>query len=149
LACLLPGFKIVCALRALIVALDTKRYSPLSMLSLHFPDQGPSAGGPEIAHDGFSATDLIALGKVHAAAITGHFWRRAQLASNEFAHYLAVWGPKTRDTDPPGLALARFKKTGTYVLTIGVTIVASGKSLGDVLPALASRFDAAVPAGWP
>jgi hypothetical protein len=115
---------------------------------VHLPDRGPSTGGPEVAPDGFSATGLFALGKVHAAAITGHFWRRAQLTSNEFAHYLAIWGPKTRDTNPLGLVLARFKKTGTYVLMIGATIVASGKSLSDVLPSLASRFDAAGPSGW-
>jgi hypothetical protein len=34
------------------------------------------------------------------------------------------------------LALARFKKTGTYMLMIGTTIVASGRRLRDVLPAL-------------
>lgn len=131
------------------VALNTKHYLRLGMLRLHLLDQGPNTGGSEVARDGFSATDLVALSKVHAAAITRHFWRRAQLASNEFAHYLAIWGPKTRDTDPPGLVLARFKKTGTYVLMIGATIVASGKGLGDVLPSLASRFDAALPSERP
>jgi hypothetical protein len=125
---------------------DTK-----SMFKLHLPDQIPATGGHEVAaRGGFTEADLIALVNVHATAITRHFWGRARLISNEFAHYLAVWGPKTPDSAPPSLALARFKKTGTYVLTIGTTVVATGKSLDDVLPALASGFAAAmVPAAPP
>jgi hypothetical protein len=88
------------------------------------------------ARGGFTAADLVALGELHAAS--GHLWGRGQLVSNEFAHFLAVWRPEAGLGDPPRLALARFKKTGTYSLIIGTTVVASGKRLSDVLPALLS-----------
>jgi hypothetical protein len=114
------------------------------MFKLHVADPIATTDRPGItASDGFTAADLIALGEVHAAAITRRLWSRGQLVSNEFTHYLAAWGPDTHAADPPALALARFKKTGTYVLTIGTTVVASGKSLSDVLPALSSRIDEA------
>ena len=88
------------------------------------------------ARGGFTAADLVALGELHAAS--GYLWGRGQLVSNEFAHFLAVWRPEAGLGDPPRLALARFKKTGTYSLIIGTTVVASGKRLSDVLPALLS-----------
>jgi hypothetical protein len=83
---------------------------------------------------GFTAADLMALGEIRAT--TRHLWGRDQLVANEFAHYLAVWRPEAGLADPPALALARFKKTGTYMLMIGTTVVATGKRLSDVLPAL-------------
>ena len=85
---------------------------------------------------GFTAADLISLGEVEATAITRHIWGRAQFVSNEFAHYLAAWSTGASTPEPPALAVARFKKTGTYMLMIGTTVVASGRSLSDVLPAL-------------
>jgi hypothetical protein len=111
------------------------------MFKLHVADQISIPNGlAASASDGFTTTDLVALREVHATAIALRLWGHGQLVANEFAHYLAVWGPATRAAVPPVLALARFKKTGTYVLTIGSTFVASGKSLADVLPALSSRF---------
>jgi hypothetical protein len=103
------------------------------MLKLHDASRSrpPLAGG-----GGFTTADLIALDEVRFAAIARQIWGRAQLVSNEFAHYLAIWRPGAGVAEPPGLALARFRKTGTYMLMIGATVVASGKSLRDVLPAL-------------
>jgi hypothetical protein len=86
--------------------------------------------------DGFTAADLLALGEVQATAMARHLWGRGQLIANEFAHYLAIWSHGAGPAEPPMLALARFKKTGTYMLMIGTTIVASGRRLRDVLPAL-------------
>jgi hypothetical protein len=112
------------------------------MLKLHDVDRIPVTKGLTVAaSEGFATGDLIALGEVHVAAIARQLWSRGQLVANEFAHYLAVWGLQTGAADPPALALVRFKKTGTYVLTIGTTVVASGKRLEDVLPALFCRFE--------
>jgi hypothetical protein len=86
--------------------------------------------------DGFTAADLLALGEVQAMAMARQLWGRGQLIANEFAHYLAVWSLAAGAAEPPMLALARFRKTGTYMLMIGTTIVASGRRLSDVLPAL-------------
>jgi hypothetical protein len=121
------------------------------MFNLHGADHiHVTEGGTVKASGGFTAADLIALGELHATATARHLWSRGEFVSNEFAHYLAVWGPQTDAADPPALALARFKKTGTYALTIGTTVVASGKSLSDVLPALSSGFgdDAAATSRW-
>lgn len=85
------------------------------------------------AGTGFTAADLTALGQVQAAP--RHLWGRDQLIANEFAHHLAVWRPEAGIADPPASALARFKNTGTYMM-IGTTVVATGKRLSDVLPAL-------------
>jgi hypothetical protein len=90
------------------------------------------------ATSGFTAQDLAALGEIHSSALARRVWTRSQIISNEFSQYLAVWGPGNGAEEPPALVLARFKKTGTYVLTVGSTIVASGRSLGTVLPALAA-----------
>jgi hypothetical protein len=112
------------------------------MFKLRDVDHMPIANGLAVAASaGFTPADLIALSEVHAAAVARRVWGRGQLVANEFADYLAVWGPQTGGADPPALALARFKRTGTYVLTIGMTVVAGGKRLEDVLPALSAGFD--------
>ena len=119
------------------VASDSQRSLWVSMFKLHDVDRTSNTNGfPVAASDGFTTADLIALGEIHTTAIARRVWGRGQFVVNDFAHYLAVWGPRTGAADPPALALARFKQTGTYVLTIGTTVVASGKRLEDVLPAL-------------
>ena len=136
----------MCAPRALASPRTAHTLPRVSMFKLHVADHIQITDRPSItASGGFTAADLVALGEIHAAAMTRRRWSRGQLVSNEFTHYLAAWGPQTGAVDPPALALARFKKTGTYVLTIGTTVVATGKSLNDVLPALSSRIDAATP----
>jgi len=120
------------------------------MFKLHVAEHTPPTDHHAITTGaGFTAGDLVTLGEVHAAAIARRLWSRGQLVSNEFTHYLAAWGPQTGAADPPGLALARFKKTGTYVLTIGTTVVATGQRLEDVLPALSVGLGEAATARLP
>jgi len=120
------------------------------MFKLHDVDRTSNTNGfPVAAGDGFTTADLIALGEIHTTAIARRVWSRGQLVANEFAHYLAVWGPRTGAADPPALALARFKRTGTYVLTIGTTVVATGQRLEDVLPALSVGLGEAATARSP
>ena len=110
------------------------------MFNLHNVDRIPSINSPAVAaSDGFAIADLAALGEVQANAIARQLWGRGQLVANEFAHYLAVWRPQAGASDPPALALARFKKTGTYVLTIGTTVVASGKEFGGRVAGVSGR----------
>jgi hypothetical protein len=111
------------------------------MFNSHVSESIPATGSRPAGRTGFTVADLVVLDEIHATAVTRRWWSRSHLVENEFAHYLAAWGPETGTADPPALVLARFRKTGTYALTIGSTVVASGKSLGDVLPALSSRFD--------
>jgi hypothetical protein len=88
------------------------------------------------AESGFTASDLVALNELHTVAAARRQWSRAQLVSQEFAQYLAVWGADAGTDGPPAIVVARFKRTGTYALMIGSMIVASGAALGAVLPAL-------------
>jgi hypothetical protein len=98
--------------------------------------------GPAVASSGgFTAADLVLLGRVRAAAMARQIWSREQFVANEFAHYLAVWGPGAGAADPPSLVLARFKRTGTYALTMGTILIASGRSLAEVVRAIMSGFD--------
>jgi hypothetical protein len=88
---------------------------------------------------GFTADDLHMLLDVQAAAMLRGAWGRGALNANVFADYLAMWSPDAGgETDPTVLVLARFKRTGTYLLTVASTVVASGRSLRDLLPALSS-----------
>jgi hypothetical protein len=103
---------------------------------------GPGAFGEQsIGEDrGFTAADLVQLGEVQAAALARRLWRRGEFVADGFAHYLAAWTGEAA-SGPPLLVLARFRRTGTYALTLGTTVVANGRRLADVLPALRHCLD--------
>src|SRR6266478_9566030 len=67
---------------------------------------------------GFTATDLAALNDLGAAALGQRRWSRCQVVHEQFADYLAAWAIDAGRSDPPKLTIARFKRTGTYALTI-------------------------------
>jgi hypothetical protein len=94
------------------------------------------ASDPTPSVRGFSAADLALLNEVRSAGLARNRWTRAQIITDSFVDYLAAWDPQSDETDPPTLAIARFKRTGTYVLTVGTLVVATARTLGDVLPAL-------------
>jgi hypothetical protein len=102
---------------------------------------------PIAAGSGFTAADLAALNELHAVAAARRLWSRAQVVSQEFAQYLAIWGADGGVDSPPAIVLARFKKTGTYAVMIGSMIVASGNALGTVLPVLLSGVKEGATAG--
>jgi len=96
-----------------------------------------SAAAGLLGAKGFSSEDVKLLQEAHKKGIANRGWGRAQFAANAFAHYLAIWDGATSDREPPTLSIVRFDKTGTYALLVHGKIVANGRTLGAILPALA------------
>jgi hypothetical protein len=90
---------------------------------------------PDVA-SGFSSTDLAALEDLGAAALGQRRWSRWQIVHDQFADYLAAWAIDAGGSEPPKLTIARFKRTGTYALTIGPLVVATAPGLNKILPAI-------------
>jgi hypothetical protein len=84
---------------------------------------------------GFTNEDMKALQETHRRGVADRGWGPAQFVVNEFSHYLAIWDAGAENA-PPNLSIIRFSKTGTYALLINDQIVATGTTLGAVLPAL-------------
>jgi hypothetical protein len=90
---------------------------------------------------GFTNTDLDTLNGLRASALAGHQWGRAQIVQTPYADYMAAWGHNAGSEAPPSLTIARFKRTGTYALTIGETIIGTGPNLGNLIPAVRHRLN--------
>jgi hypothetical protein len=104
-----------------------------------------AAVGTLLDAKGFSSEDVRLLQEAHQKGIATRGWGRAQFATNAFSHYLAIWAGATTDREPPTLSIVRFDKTGTYALLVHGKIVANGKTLGAILPALAVAAAASTP----
>jgi len=98
---------------------------------------GPAAVGMLLGTHGFTSGDLKLLKEAHQTGVAHRGWGRAQLASNYFSHYLAIWDGARAEHEPPTLVIVRFINTGTYALLVRGKIVTSGKTLDAILPALA------------
>jgi hypothetical protein len=85
------------------------------------------------AASGFTPTDLAALNDLSAVALGQQWWSRCQVVHEPFVDYLAAWAMDAGHSEPPHLAIARFKRTGTYALTIGALVVATAPSLSKIL----------------
>jgi hypothetical protein len=94
--------------------------------------------------DGFSTSDLATLARVQAERVRNRIWGRVQLVQDGPADFLAVWDPLADDGDAPMLAIARFKRTGTYAVSRGDYLVTTGRTLEEVINTLASKQDPAV-----
>ncbi len=88
---------------------------------------------------GFTDHDLATLNRLSADQLAQHRWGHAQMVHESFADYLAVWNAGAGRTDPPNLTIARFKRTGTYALTVGGLVVTTAASLSNVLPPSTDR----------
>jgi hypothetical protein len=85
---------------------------------------------------GFTPTDLAALSALRSVALKQQHWSRAQIVHAPHADYLAAWHMNTGHVDSPNLAIARFKRTGTYVLTIDSLVIGVASSLSKILPTI-------------
>jgi hypothetical protein len=97
------------------------------------PSTAEIAGHPA---SGFTPTDLAALNELSVAALGQQRWSRCQVVHEPFADYLAAWAVDAGHSEPPHLAIARFKRTGTYALTVGQVVVATAPSLSKILTAI-------------
>ena len=84
---------------------------------------------------GFTEFDLATLNRFSAAQVAERRWSRAHVVHGPFADFLAAWRVESTDAELPHLTIARFRRTGTYALTIGESVVATASTLGNVLPA--------------
>ena len=98
--------------------------------------QAPTADATGHPASGFTPTDLAALNDLSAAALGQQRWSKCKVIHEPFADYLAAWAIDAGNSEPPNLAIARFKRTGTYALTIGTLVVATSPSLNKILPAI-------------
>ena len=87
---------------------------------------------------GFTTADVKLLQEAHQRGVAHRGWGRAQFATNEFSHYLAIWDTAPAGEASPARVIVRFLKTGTYALLVRNKIAASGTTLRAVLPALAA-----------
>jgi hypothetical protein len=91
---------------------------------------------------GFSSSDLVLLSQIQARQTRYGAWGRVQLVQAGPSDFLAVWDFDADDSDPPTLVVARFKGTGTYALTRGDYVIATGRTLREI----AAVFDGAAAA---
>jgi hypothetical protein len=85
---------------------------------------------------GFTKFDLATLDEFSAAQVAERRWGRAQVVQGPFADFLAAWDVDAANAELPRLTIARFKRTGTYALTVGALVVATASTLDRILPAL-------------
>jgi hypothetical protein len=97
-------------------------------------DGGAPSAATGLEAGGFTSADLRLLHDAHQSGVAG--WRRGQFASNEFSQYLAIWTEACVDHAQSSLTIIRFNETGAYALMVNGRIVANGKSLAEILPAL-------------
>jgi hypothetical protein len=90
---------------------------------------------PDASPSGFTEFDLATLDEYRAIQVAKRHWGRTQLVRGPFADFLAAWPPEAANAEVPHLTIARFKRTGTYALTIGASVVATASTLDRILPA--------------
>ena len=97
---------------------------------------------------GFTEFDLATLNQLSALQVSRQRWSRAQIVYESFADYLIVWLTSAVRAELPHLTIARFKRTGTYALTVNGVVVATASSLREILPVPTGREvqDVLVPA---
>ena len=96
------------------------------------------AVGERAAVRGFTAQDWTQLEDAYRSGARSQRWGHAEVATNDFSQYLALWYDPPAGREPPNLAVVRFDQTGTYALLSGEAFVATGASLREILPALSA-----------
>src|SRR5262249_27891205 len=82
-----------------------------------------SKHAPDAAASGFTKFDLATLRELSAIQMAERRWSRAHVVHGPFADFLAAWNIDAVNSELPHLTIARFKRTGTYALTIGAQVV--------------------------
>lgn len=90
---------------------------------------------------GFTLADHSALERLAIQNSAARLWGHNELIREGHADFLAVWHPEASREDPPMLAIARFKRTGTYAVVTDDCVLATAKTIGDVLRSLPGSED--------
>jgi len=83
---------------------------------------------------GFTEFDLATLNTFSAEQLARQQWSRAHVVRGQFADFLTAWHADAAGAEQPHLIIARFKRTGTYALTVGTQVVATASTLERILP---------------
>jgi hypothetical protein len=118
---------------------------PFATVDLYNCDVKPKPTSDESA-SGFTEFDLATLNEFSAAQVAERRWSRAQVVHGPFADFLAAWDADAANAELPRLTIARFKRTGTYALTIGALVVATASTLDRILPAPSNTAPEPTPA---
>jgi hypothetical protein len=94
----------------------------------------PQKQTADASASGFTEFDLATLNEFSATQIAKGQWSRAHVVHGPFADFLAAWNVDAANVELPHLTIARFKRTGTYALTVGALVVATASTLHKVLP---------------
>jgi hypothetical protein len=86
---------------------------------------------------GFTEFDLATLNEYSALQLAERRWSRANIVHGPFADVLAGWHLDGAGAEQLHLIIARFRRTGTYALTVGSQVVATASTLERILPARA------------
>jgi hypothetical protein len=97
---------------------------------------------------GFTAQDWTQLEDAYRSGAQSRRWGHAEVATNDFSQYLALWYDPPAGREPPNVAVVRFDQTGTYALLSGEAFVATGASLMEILPALSAARPAEPEEDW-
>jgi hypothetical protein len=89
---------------------------------------------PDASPSGFTEFDLATLNEFSSVQKAERRWGRTQLVHLPFADFLAAWTAEAANAELPHLTIARFKRTGTYALTVGAAVVATAPTLDRILP---------------
>ena len=95
--------------------------------------------------DGFTSADLVLLEDAYWAGVARTAWGACRLVGTEFAHYLALFAAAPDPGPSPVMTVIRFRATGSYALMTRGAIVATGKSLRALIPAMVAGGTAARP----
>lgn len=110
-----------------------------------FAGDATAVAEPAADARGFTPADLEALDQMRRHALRTCCWTRAEIVRDSSLDYLAAWNADASASASPSLAIIRFKKSGTYALTVGETMVATARSLAKILPAVQGPSGAGVP----
>ena len=81
---------------------------------------------------GFTAQDWTQLEHADRSGAVSRRWGHAEIATNDFSQYLALWYEPPAGREPPNLAVVRFDETGAYALLSGEAFfVATSLAPGD------------------
>ncbi len=112
----------------------TREGFALTTVSTYNEEVIPTATGTGATAPGFTEFDLATLGRLRTVQLAEKRWSRAHVVHGPYADFLAAWEAGAAGADLPHLTIARFKRTGTYALTVGAMVVATARTLDPVLP---------------
>jgi hypothetical protein len=90
---------------------------------------------PHVAR-GFTCADLRLLTQTCTENMAKSVWGTAYFVHDPDLECVAIWAPHSTLAQSPMLSISRFRRTGTYAAISGAHVIATAKTLEDVLKSL-------------